>query len=869
MSRALDWSRLYAAWLPHRVVAALRGCRDFHHGLLAVDGRSNVALLEAVAASKKAKLHPILGDYLRERLAELCEALGLESSGNKPALVERLTGKTPAVVGPAELVAVVASEAKPVGSLVALVPADAAALVPVLPSVTPALPLSPLPHADRHSGATTHRTNREQLKKLEKDLWAAADKLRANSDLKASEYSTPVLGLIFLKFADNKYRQHEDAINAEFEKLKGTRMERSMQDIAIERCGFYLMPHARYEHLLTLPEKADVVKAIRKAMSSIEETKPELQGSLPQVEYDRFNRSGKGAINDAQRLIPKQLLRLFNDIPLDATGDVFGKIYEYFLANFALSEGQGGGEFFTPRSVVRLMTEIIEPHGGKVFDPACGSGGMFVQSAEFIQQHRKDAAADLDVFVYGTEKTLETVKLARMNLAVNGLRGQIQKANTYYDDPFNSFGSFDYVMANPPFNVDDVALDAVEGDRRFNTYGVPRNKTKKTAGKSKDGGKDEKAVETVPNGNYLWINLFATSLKPGGRAALVMANSASDARHSEAEIRQTLIEHNLIYGMLTLPSNLFYTVTLPATLWFFDKGKTDDCVLFIDARNIFTQIDRAHRELSEQQIQNIAIIPRLHKGQRQEFVALVDGYFRQGLAQLQEEAAHIPALSQRLLAMLAEENDAQAQQAGQDAVVGLQAQWAGLPALAAAQAAHDQAHGASDNVDTRNTAQHALRALFTPFFHGLHASLKALDKAIREMDKRKAEAAKAAGKRAAGNRQAKGVKDALQALHDEVKLAERFYAHITWLQERFPKAAYEDVTGLCKLATREEIAEQDWSLNPGRYVGVMIEEDGKAEESFFAMLSDASEELMDLETAAAELSRTVAKNIAALLGDNA
>jgi type I restriction enzyme M protein len=707
--------------------------------------------------------------------------------------------------------------------------------------------------------------NREQLKKLENDLWAAADKLRANSDLKASEYSTPVLGIIFLKFADNKYRQQEVTIVAEYERLKGKRNERSMQDIAIERCGFYLAPYARYEYLLNLPEQEDCAKAIRQAMAAIEATKPELLGSLPQVEYDRFNRSDKGEVNEAQRLIPKQLLRLFNDIPLDATGDVFGQIYEYFLANFALSEGQGGGEFFTPRSVVRLMTEIIEPHGGKVFDPACGSGGMFVQSAEFIQQHRKDAAADLDVFVYGTEKTLETVKLARMNLAVNGLRGQIQKANTYYDDPFNSFGAFDYVMANPPFNVDDVALDAVENDARFNTYGVPRNKTKKTAGKSKDGTKDDKAVETVPNGNYLWINLFATSLKPGGRAALVMANSASDARHSEADIRQSLIEHNLIYGMLTLPSNLFYTVTLPATLWFFDKGKTDERVLFIDARNIFTQIDRAHRELSEQQIQNIAIIPRLHKGRRSEFVALVDGYFRQGLAQLQEEAAHIPALSERLLAMLAEENDAQAQQAGQDAVAGLLAQWAGLPALVTAQAAHDQAHGDSDDVDTRNTAQHALRALFTPFFHGLHASLKALDKAIREMDKRKAEAAKAAGKRATGNRQTKGVKDAVMALHDEVKLAERFYAHIGWLQERFPKATYEDVTGLCKLATRDEIKEQDWSLNPGRYVGVVIEEDGKTEEEFLADLAGEHDVLLQLAKEAHDLEAVISKNLNSLL----
>ena len=456
---------------------------------------------------------------------------------------------------------------------------------------------------------------RDQLKKLERDLWAAADKLRANSDLKASEYSTPVLGLIFLKFADNKYRQYEDAILAEYSKLKSTRRQRSLQDIAIEKCGFALGPQARYDHLLNLPEKEDIPKAIRAAMASIEQSKPELLGVLPQQEYDRFNR------NPQNRSIPKALLKLFSDIPLDASGDVFGQIYEYFLGNFAMSEGQGGGEFFTPRSVVRLMVEVIEPHGGKVFDPACGSGGMFVQSAQFIDRHRQDAAADLDVYVYGTEKTMETVKLAKMNLAVNGLRGDVKQANAYFEDPFGAFGHFDYVLANPPFNVDDVPLDQVEGDKRFNTYGVPRNKTKakgsgKAAGKKNDGKGEQKAQETVPNGNYLWINLFATSLKPGGRAALVMANSASDARHSEADIRRTLVQKNLIYGMLTLPSNLFYTVTLPATLWFFDKGKADDKVLFIDARNVFTQVDRAHRELNDDQVQNIAIIARLHKESR-------------------------------------------------------------------------------------------------------------------------------------------------------------------------------------------------------------------------------------------------------------
>jgi type I restriction enzyme M protein len=703
--------------------------------------------------------------------------------------------------------------------------------------------------------------NKDQLKKLENDLWAAADKLRANSDLKASEYSTPVLGLIFLKFVDNKYRQHEDAILAEYSKLKGTRRERSLQDIAIEKCGFALGPTARYDYLLNLPEKEDIPKAIRAAMASIEQSKPELLGVLPQQEYDRFSR------NPQNRSIPKALLKLFSDIPLDASGDVFGQIYEYFLGNFAMSEGQGGGEFFTPRSVVRLMVEFIEPHGGKVFDPACGSGGMFVQSAQFIEQHRKDAAADLDVYVYGTEKTLETVKLAKMNLAVNGLRGEVKQANTYSEDPFGSFGSFDYVLANPPFNVDDVPLDQVEQDKRFNTYGVPRNKTKAKKSQTNEKG-EKKAQDTVPNANYLWINLFATSLKPGGRAALVMANSASDARHSEADIRRTLVQNNLIYGVLTLPSNLFYTVTLPATLWFFDKGKADDRVLFIDARNVFTQIDRAHRELTDEQVQNLAIIPRLHKGRRAEFMALVDSHFTRGLTRLVESQRNMPALAERLRAVLGEDaaeagaEGAPASATGLEAVAHLQAQWVDLGPLMQAQQAYFEGNGHSDDVDARNQAQQALRASYTPFFLALHASLKQLDKAIRELDKRKAEA----GKRTGGNRQTKAVKETVQALHDEVKQAESFFGHVAWLQQRFPRAAYEDVTGLCKLATQAELEEQDWSLNPGRYVGVVIEEDGKTEEEFLDRLAAAGDELIALQATARELEGVIKSNLEAIAG---
>jgi len=697
--------------------------------------------------------------------------------------------------------------------------------------------------------------NKEQLKQLEDDLWAAADNLRANSDLKASEYSTPVLGLIFLKFADINYRRHEAAILKEYQQLKGGRREKSLNEIAVAKCGFYLPDNARYSHLLNLPESEDIAKAIEKAMEAIEEYKPELQGSLPKDEYYRLTRTQE------TKLLPFDLLRQFDNIPDDATGDVFGQIYEYFLGKFALSEGQGGGEFFTPRSVVRLMVEVIEPHGGTVFDPACGSGGMFVQSALFIEKHKEEYEAqgeDTSVFVSGQEKSSETVKLARMNLAVNGLRGQILQGISYYDDHFGSFGNFDYVLANPPFNVDEVSLSGVEKDPRFNTYGIPRKKTKTK--------KSEQGKETVPNANYLWINLFATSLRepdkehPGGRAALVMANSASDARHSEANIRKTLIENNLIYGMLTLPSNMFYTVTLPATLWFFDKGKTDERILFIDARNIFTPIDRAHREFSEEQIQNIAIISRLHKGRSDEFVALIDRYFEQGMARLAENQKQVEPVAEQLLAVLDDKD-------GKQAVATLVDTWKGLAPLQKARSAYQKKHTAKASVDKNNRAQHELRETFDPFFTALHESLKQIDNAVRRHEKALAEAAKQAGKRQSSDRATKQLKTALEELHKEVKNAESYFGHIHWLQERFPEAKYEDVTGLCKLADLDEVKEQDYSLNPGRYVGVVIEEDGKTEEEFMADFLDMSEELNELNKSASALEATIMNNVKRIAGD--
>lgn len=631
----------------------------------------------------------------------------------------------------------------------------------------------------------------EQLKQLEDSLWQAADKLRVDSGLKASEYATPILGLIFLRFASIKYNKVKAEIEKELEAQKNSRLQREKHVIAIDKCGFYLPPEAEYDYLLNLPEKEDIAKAIKVAMEKIELYKPDLKDSLPKDEYFKL-------VNPQDKTLPKTLLKYFKDIPEDATGDVFGKVYEYFLAEFALAEGQGGGEFFTPVSVVKLMVEIIEPYQGRILDPACGSGGMFVQSSYFVDRRREELheTDSKNLVVYGVERTPETVKLARMNLAVNGLRGEIKPANSYYDDPFESFENFDYVMANPPFNVDDVNLDRVKNQRRFNHYGIPQNKTKSSS-KQK-----EKEVDTVPNANYLWISLFASSLKPKGRAALVMANSASDARNSEAEIRQKLIEGGVIDCMLTLPKNMFYTVTLPATLWFFDKSKAgaEPTVLFIDARNIFRQVTRALREFTEEHIQNIATIIRLHRGETVRLTQLLEKYKTQ-----------------------ADDYDARAM--------------AMEPALNNATNAYDDAKATWDEIQERITAGKGdAKQLKTE----LGKAATVLNKAQKEKDE---------------------VEKNVKELCDQ---AAYYKGHITWLNERFPNGVYEDVIGLCKAANLDEIKEQDYSLNPGRYVGVVIEEDGLTEEEFLAEMKAKFKVLNALNKESQYLANIIENNLSLL-----
>ena len=564
-----------------------------------------------------------------------------------------------------------------------------------------------------------------ELKKLEEDLWHSADLLRAGAHMSATNYGEPILGLIFLRYADIRYKQFKDDIEQEYNKYKGTRMEKSLKDISIEKCGFYLPECAYFDFINEAPDDANKAILVKNAMIAIETENESMVGVLPKDVYGHL-------VPDEEPELLSNVIRVFKDIPEDISIDLFGKIYEYFLGKF--TSGKDGGEYYTPATVVQYMIEVLQPTpGNKQFlDPACGSGGMFVQAARYMHNHNASDEDMMNFRCYGVEKDPDTNKIAKMNLLLNNVRGEITEANSFYADPYDAVGKFDYVMANPPFNVDEVNYERVKDDPRFNTYGIHRNKTKKSSKKDSD------KKETVPNANYLWISYFASALNKNGKAALVMANSASDAGKSELEIRTKMIEEGIISQMVTLPSNMFNTVTLPATLWFFDKNKpnTDkkDEILFIDARNVFTQVDRAHRKFSDEQIKNLGIITRLYEGNTKAYQDLLNEY--------------------------------------------------------------------KSNLETQDNKEY-------------------------------------------------------------------WQEQIDWLNERFPDGVYQDVIGLCKVAKidgEDGIKDQDYSLNAGRYVGVVIEDDGMTKEEFKDTMLSLNDELLKLNEEAKQLEEQISQNIKGLFG---
>lgn len=453
------------------------------------------------------------------------------------------------------------------------------------------------------------------IRKLESELWESADLLRSGSKLTSNQYCMPVLGLIFLRYAYSRFKMVEAEI------LKG-RPSRGGRILPVEASDFtaksalYLPKEAQYDYLLNLPDNISAMELVNKdgntmaslgevvnnAMQLIEDQSEQLMGVLPKS-YTNFSDE-----------ILSELLRIFNNSALDEVGgDIIGRIYEYFLNKFAKNIASDDGVFFTPKSLVKMIVNVIEPFSGILFDPACGSGGMFIQSGDFVNQTGMNANSTMTF--YGQEKVEYNAQLCLMNMAVHGLTGVIQsgdEANSFYHDSHNLNGRCDYVMANPPFNVDKVKSESCESAGRL-PFGMP------SVNKNKEVG----------NANYLWISYFYSYLNAHGRAGFVMASSSTDSQGKDKDIREKLIKTGHVDIMISVGNNFFYTKSLPCSLWFFDKGKDEakkDKVLFIDARNYYTVVDRTLNEWSDWQLKNMNAIVWLYRGEIDKYSRLIEEY---------------------------------------------------------------------------------------------------------------------------------------------------------------------------------------------------------------------------------------------------
>jgi type I restriction enzyme M protein len=698
----------------------------------------------------------------------------------------------------------------------------------------------------------------KDIEKFEADLWEAADNLRANSKLTSSDYFMPVLGIIFLRHAANRFEAASAQIAAD--QAAGRMPKRKVLSADyVKRRSLWLPEEARYDVIMdkASSEPKGLPKLVSEAMKAIEAEFEPLKNILPK-DYGIF-----------EPKVLEDLMRKFNSEQIkQATGDVFGRIYEYFLAKFSIQKAHDNGEFFTPSSLVQTIVNVIEPNHGIVFDPAEGSGGMFVQTSHFIEHEGGDTAKK--VVFYGQEKNRDTIRIAKMNLAVHGLEGKIAEAITYYQDEHELVGKCDFVMANPPFNVDLIDAVRTEKDKRRLPFGLPGvNKQKK-----------------VSNGNYVWISYFWSYLGEKGRAGFVMSSQASSAGHGERDVRQKIVQTGDVDVMIAIRSNFFYTRTVPCELWFFDRGKPKerrDNVLMLDARNVFRKINRTINDFSPEQMANLSAIVWLYRGQNDRFLALVERYLRTVAA---ESAAVGPAIDtfEATLATVREALNAFAEVAakrnGDDAhVAAIDA----VSELCSAMTPYEKdrkallaglakfAKGIEAKPPATIRSQHSAREAFAPLAEGVKGLVKQIDLvaklAARAHDQigefllglsDEARESVPYDRRCVA-RLLKHLEEQRGVAVEHLRRPAYFHRQAVWLLDRFPEGKFADVPGLVKLVNRAEIEAADWSLTPGRYVGVApaeVDEDFDFEQA----MRDIHTELGDLNQEAATLAAKIQKN---------
>ena len=655
------------------------------------------------------------------------------------------------------------------------------------------------------------------IRKLENELWESADLLRSGSKLTSNQYCMPVLGLIFLRYAYSRFKMVEAEIMKNRPSRGGRVLPVEASDFAA-KSALYLPKEAQYDYLVNLPENiaaADLKsrdghpmnslgEVVNNAMQLIEDQSEQLAGVLPK------------SYTDFSDELLAELLRIFNNSALDDVGgDVIGRIYEYFLNKFAKNIASDDGVFFTPKSLVKMIVNILEPKSGILLDPACGSGGMFVQSGDFVNS--KGMNANSAMTFYGQEKVEYNAQLCLMNMAVHGLSGVIKsgdEANTFYHDSHNLNGCCDYVMANPPFNVDKVKSESCESAGRL-PFGLPSVNKKKEFG----------------NANYLWISYFYSYLNERGRAGFVMASSATDSQSKDKNIRENLIKTGCVDVMISVGNNFFYTKSLPCSLWFFDKAKNEairDKVLFIDARNYYTVVDRTLNEWSELQLKNLNAIVWLYRGEVEKYKELINYYYKSihhFLSDLREAYSE----------MISDDDLFQKTQKAAYEFLNYVSTISNLTDCFSAREYIDSYYNAwKQDIEKAMTTDN-------PWSHYLQSKIL----------KKKGYNSKKSFQK--------------QLLEELEKGKERVYQNLNsidearWLYERFGEGEYRDVPGLCKVADIAEIESKGWSLTPGAYVGVPPAEDDGVD--FTERMKEIHQELLQLQAESNDLMKAISENL--------